>query len=57
MAAPASPAQQLGIGLHLETRPNGEQVVQNVKPGYDAEAKGIGAGTIIHLVDGVQVQG
>ena len=31
----------LGIGLHLEIRPSGELVVQNVKPGFDAEAKGL----------------
>jgi hypothetical protein len=31
---------QLGIGLHIETKPSGEQIIANVKPGYDAEAKG-----------------
>jgi hypothetical protein len=41
MASGGGKPQNLGIGLHLETKANGEQLVRDVKPGFDAEAKGL----------------
>jgi len=41
MASGGGKPQNLGIGLHLETKANGEQAVRDVKPGFDAEAKGL----------------